>query len=59
MAGGVGIDRSLMTNHAHILLRSGPSGLSKYMRRFLSGYAVSYNPVEAGERAREPGDWSR
>ena len=34
---------ALMTNHAHILLRSGPSGLPLYMRRFLSGYAVSYN----------------
>ncbi len=34
---------SLMTNHAHILLRSGPSGLSKYMRRLLTGYAISYN----------------
>lgn len=34
---------ALMTNHAHILLRSGPSGLSRYMLRFLSGYAASYN----------------
>jgi REP element-mobilizing transposase RayT len=34
---------SLMTNHAHILLRSGPSGLPQYMRRLLSGYAISYN----------------
>ncbi|MEA1991878.1 MAG: transposase [Thermodesulfobacteriota bacterium] len=34
---------ALMSNHAHILLRSGPSGLSRYMRRLLSGYAVSYN----------------
>ena len=34
---------ALMTNHAHILLRSGPSGLSRYMMRFLSGYAGSYN----------------
>ena len=33
----------LMNNHAHILLRSGPCGLPTYMRRFLSGYAVSYN----------------
>ena len=33
----------LMTNHAHILLRSGPQGLSKYMRRLLTGYAVTYN----------------
>jgi len=34
---------ALMTNHAHILLRSGPSGLPQYMRRLLSGYAISYN----------------
>ena len=34
---------SLMTNHAHILLKSGSVGLSKYMRRFLTGYAISYN----------------
>ncbi|MBC8246123.1 MAG: transposase [Deltaproteobacteria bacterium] len=34
---------ALMTNHAHILLRSGPSGLPRYMRRLLTGYAISYN----------------
>jgi putative transposase len=34
---------SLMSNHAHLLLRSGPSGLPKFMRRFLTGYAVTYN----------------
>jgi len=34
---------ALMSNHAHILLRSGPSGLSRYMSRFLTGYAISYN----------------
>ncbi len=34
---------ALMTNHAHILLRSSDLGLSSFMRRFLSGYAVSYN----------------
>ena len=34
---------ALMTNHAHILLRSGKEGLSKYMRRFLTGYAMFYN----------------
>jgi len=34
---------SLMTNHTHLLLRSGPSGLPKFMRRFLTGYAVTYN----------------
>jgi len=34
---------TLLTNHAHILLRSGPRGLSKFMRRFLTGYAIYYN----------------
>ena len=34
---------ALMSNHAHILLSSGPLGLAKFMRRFLTGYAVSYN----------------
>jgi putative transposase len=34
---------SLMTNHAHLLLRSGSLGLPKYMRRLLTGYAVTYN----------------
>jgi REP element-mobilizing transposase RayT len=34
---------TLMGNHAHIFLRSGPSGLSKYMMRLLTGYAVFYN----------------
>ena len=34
---------ALVNNHAHILLRSGPNGLSGYMRRLLTGYAISYN----------------
>jgi putative transposase len=34
---------ALMTNHAHILMRSGSQGLTKFMRRFLSGYAAGYN----------------
>jgi putative transposase len=34
---------ALVTNHAHLLLSSGPAGLAKFMRRFLTGYAVSYN----------------
>lgn len=34
---------ALLTNHAHILLSSGPAGLAKFMRRFLTGYAVSYD----------------
>jgi putative transposase len=34
---------ALMSNHAHILLSSGPQGLAKFMRRFMTGYAVGYN----------------
>jgi hypothetical protein len=32
-----------MSNHAHLLLCSGVLGLAKFMRRLLTGYAVSYN----------------
>jgi REP element-mobilizing transposase RayT len=34
---------AMMTNHAHILLKSGSIGLSLYMRRLLSGYAQYFN----------------
>jgi len=34
---------SLMPNHAHILLKSSSFGLSGYMRRLLTGYALYYN----------------
>ena len=34
---------ALMTNHAHILLKSGQLGLSAFMRKFLTGYTVVYN----------------
>ncbi len=34
---------ALLTNHAHLLVRSGPSGLPAFMRRLLTGYAVTYN----------------
>jgi len=34
---------ALMTNHAHIFLRSSAAGLPTFMRRFLSGYAITYN----------------
>ena len=34
---------ALMSNHAHLLLCSGTLGLAKFMRRLLTGYAVSYN----------------
>jgi putative transposase len=32
-----------MSNHLHILLKSGHRGLSHFMRRFLTGYAVVFN----------------
>ena len=28
---------ALLANHAHLLLRSGPQGLPRFMRRFLTG----------------------
>lgn len=34
---------ALMSNHGHIFLRSGTAGLPKFMRRLLTGHAVSYN----------------
>lgn len=34
---------ALLPNHAHLLLRSGPQGLPKFMRRLLTGYAIGYN----------------
>ncbi len=34
---------ALMKNHMHLLLRSGPSGLSPLMRRLLTGYAQQFN----------------
>jgi putative transposase len=34
---------ALIPNHFHILLRSGPQGLSHFMRRLLTGYATTFN----------------
>jgi DNA-directed RNA polymerase specialized sigma24 family protein len=34
---------ALMTDHAHILLRNSSAGLTTFVRRFLSGYAIMYN----------------
>lgn len=34
---------ALMSNHAHLLLKSGTSGLPGFMRKLLTGYAVFYN----------------
>ena len=33
----------LMSNHAHLLVLSGTKGISFFMRRLLTGYALSYN----------------
>ena len=33
---------AVLNNHGHILLRSSEYGLSKFMRRFLTGYAIRY-----------------
>ena len=33
----------LMPNHFHLLIRSGPTGLSTFMRRLQTGYAVAFN----------------
>lgn len=34
---------AFMPNHTHFLFRSGPSGISVFMRRLLTGYAVYFN----------------
>lgn len=34
---------TLMDNHAHLLILSGPVGLSTFMRRLLTGYAYNFN----------------
>lgn len=34
---------ALLPNHAHLLLRSGPQGLPRVMRRLLTGYALAVN----------------
>ena len=34
---------ALLPNHAHLLLRSGAQGLPRFMRRLLTGYAVTFN----------------
>ena len=34
---------ALMSNHVHLLFFSGSSGISKFMRRLLTGYALRFN----------------
>jgi putative transposase len=38
---------ALMTNHAHILLRSAEIGISGFKRRLLTGNAISYTSKRA------------
>lgn len=33
----------LMSNHVHLLIFSGPRGISEFMRSLLTGYAIRYN----------------
>ena len=35
---------AFMTNHLHLLLRTGVAPIASVMRRLLTGYAVSFNP---------------
>lgn len=34
---------AIMDNHVHLLLKSGPDGLSRFMRKLLTSYAITYN----------------
>jgi REP element-mobilizing transposase RayT/DNA-binding CsgD family transcriptional regulator len=34
---------ALMSNHAHFLLKSGPTGISSFMKKLLTGYVITYN----------------
>ncbi|MBI4396435.1 MAG: transposase, partial [Elusimicrobia bacterium] len=34
---------ALMPNHFHLLIRSGSGGITRFMRRLMSGYATSFN----------------
>ncbi len=34
---------ALMPNHFHLLIRSGSGGITQFMRRLMSGYAISFN----------------
>lgn len=33
----------ILPNHAHLLVRSGPTGLPRFMRRLLTGHAINFN----------------
>lgn len=34
---------AVLPNHVHLLVRSGPAGLPLFMRRLLTGYAITFN----------------
>lgn len=34
---------AIMDNHVHLLLKSGPEGLSSFMRKLLTSYAITFN----------------
>ena len=34
---------ALLPNHAHLVVRSGPTGLPRFMRRLLTGHAIYFN----------------
>ena len=42
---------ALISNHAHLLLRTGTTAIATVMRRLLTGYAVSFNPACSGTTA--------
>ena len=44
-------DWALMTNHVHLLLRTGTVPIASIMRRLLTGYAVRFNPAFSGTTA--------
>ena len=39
---------AFMTNHLHLLLRTGAAPIATVMRRLLTGYALSFNPAYSG-----------
>lgn len=39
---------ALMTNHVHLLFKTGMAPLATVMRRLLTGYAVTFNPAFSG-----------
>ena len=40
-----------MTNHVHLLFKTGMAPLATVMRRLLTGFAVTFNPAFSGTTA--------